>query len=144
MQVPGEYIEIEITERHKINDFAVFADNLRPLRALGITITLDDLGTEYSSLQRMLECNIDVIKIDKYFVQKIGHKNAELVIELLIDLGQKMHIEVIAEGVEAQSQLDYLLSKGCSIIQGFYYAKPMSEEQILGHINLNNISKNRS
>ena len=144
MQVPGEYIEIEITERHKINDFAVFADNLRPLRALGITITLDDLGTEYSSLQRMLECNIDVIKIDKYFVQQIGHKKAELVIELLIDLGQKMHIEVIAEGVETKSQLDYLLRKNCSVIQGFYYAKPMSEEQILGYINSNNISKNRS
>jgi diguanylate cyclase (GGDEF)-like protein len=134
MQVPGEYIEIEITERHKINDFTVFADNLRPLRALGITITLDDIGTEYSSLQRMLECNIDVIKIDKYFVQQIGHKKAELVIELLIDLGQKMHIEVIAEGVETKSQLDYLLRKNCSVIQGFYYAKPMSDIEIFDYL----------
>ena len=134
MQVPGEYIEIEITERHKINDFAAFADNLRPLRALGITITLDDLGTEYSSLQRLLECNIDVIKIDKYFVQQIGHKKAELVIELLIDLGQKMQIEVIAEGVETRPQLDYLLSKGCSVIQGFYYAKPMPDKEMSNYL----------
>ena len=77
---------------------------------------------------------IDVIKIDKYFVQQIGHKKAELVIELLIDLGQKMHIEVIAEGVETKSQLDYLLRKNCSVIQGFYYAKPMSDIEIFDYL----------
>ncbi|MDP6969424.1 MAG: EAL domain-containing protein [Gammaproteobacteria bacterium] len=130
MQVPGDCIEVEITERHKISDFSTFIDNLAQLRKTGITITLDDLGTEYSSLQRMLECDVDVIKIDKYFVQKIGQKKSELVIGLLIDLARKMQIDVIAEGVETQAQLEFLLRSGCSVIQGFYYAKPLSEQEI--------------
>jgi sensor c-di-GMP phosphodiesterase-like protein len=71
-----------------------------------------------------------VIKIDKYFVQKIGQKKSELVIGLLIDLARKMQIDVIAEGVETQAQLEFLLRSGCSVIQGFYYAKPLSEQEI--------------
>ena len=125
LEVPGNCIAIEVMERYAIKDFVNYADNISQLRAKGISIMLDDLGTEHSSLQRMLESDVDVVKIDQYFVQHIGEKRAETVIKSLIGLATGMGVRVIAEGVETQEQLGFLLHNGCFSIQGYIHARPM-------------------
>ena len=95
---------------------------------------LDDLGTEHSSLQRMLETEADIIKIDQYFIQRIGDKRIETVIIALIGFGKDLDFLVLAEGVETQEQLDFLMQHGCYLIQGYIHAHPMSSTDVKSYL----------
>jgi EAL domain-containing protein (putative c-di-GMP-specific phosphodiesterase class I) len=106
-------------------------DVLRRLRALGVSIAMDDFGTGYSSLSSLQAFPFDKIKIDRQFVEQLGErKQAAMIVRSVLGLGKSLDIPVLAEGVETAQQLEFLSSEDCGQVQGFYFGRPASSEQI--------------
>lgn len=126
-----EYLELEITESIAINEANDIADILNRLKKLGVSISIDDFGTEYSSLSRLKLLPLDRIKIDMQFVQGIeGSEKDRAITKVIINLAKSLGLEVMAEGVESTSQSEFLNRKMCDEVQGYYYYKPMPAEEI--------------
>lgn len=125
--VDASRIQLELTERMLLDSGAGERRILERLKALGLRIMVDDFGTGYSSLSRMQALPIDVIKVDRSFVQDIvsSQEKSELV-RMIISLGQSFNIKVVAEGVETGEQLARLRELGCDYAQGFYLGIPMN------------------
>ncbi len=125
-------VVLEITEDTLLSDMRQSSSTLQQLHGAGFLIALDDFGTGQSSLSHLRAFPIDIIKIDREFVQDIGEdeQDAKLVSAILL-MGQELGKEVIAEGVEQQQQLDFLASRGCHMIQGFLFSRPLPETDYL-------------
>lgn len=118
---------LEITETVLLEDLAVMARRLTALKALGIKIAVDDFGTGYSSLNDLQRLPVDVLKIDRTFVAGLGRGEEDLaIIGSLIDMGRRMRLTVVAEGVETAEQLAVLRDLDCDIAQGFHMARPLA------------------
>lgn len=127
--LPGDAIELEVTESVFSEDNNHHTPILRALRKLGIKVAIDDFGTGYSSLQRLKNLPIDNVKIDKCFVDNIEHdKNDAAIIKAIILLSETFNIELIAEGIETQEQANKLCELGCYNHQGFLYSKPLNAD----------------
>lgn len=124
-------LELEITENIIMKDPEYIIESLKQLKELGVTIAIDDFGTEYSSLNYIKQLPVDKIKIAMTFIQgiNINHKD-EAIIKVIIVLAKNLGLKVIAEGVETKEQLDFLRDQMCDEIQGYYYYKPMTANQI--------------
>jgi diguanylate cyclase (GGDEF)-like protein len=121
--LPGQALEIEITERFLGGEDDVVADDmLAALKALGVTIALDDFGTGYSSLARLRSFPVDVLKIDRSFVAELDH--APAVADTVIALGRNLGLMVLAEGVETPFQHEWLKAAGCEVASGFLFSRP--------------------
>ena len=104
---------------------------MNELNRLGIKLALDDFGTGYSSLQYLKNFPIDVIKIDRSFVKEIGFdKKDEAIVDTILHMAKNMGKYCVAEGVESKQQLDFLTERGCHLIQGFLFSKPMPAESV--------------
>ena len=124
-------LEFEITESLFMQETDYVLESLNQLNELGIKITIDDFGMEYSSLRYLKLLPIKRIKIDKNFIDGIGTSQMdEAIVTSIVLLAENLKMEVIAEGVETKLQLDFLRSVKCPLIQGFYFSKPLSQEQI--------------
>ncbi|MET1414250.1 bifunctional diguanylate cyclase/phosphodiesterase [Roseibium sp. HPY-6] len=122
---PPERLVLEITESVFLRDFGSASEKLQKLRNLGIKISLDDFGTGYSSLSYLRKYKFDKIKIDKSFVDEIGERSDGLaIISAVIALAHNLGLEVTAEGVERQFQVDALRTLGCDTLQGYFFGKP--------------------
>ncbi|MDC7221334.1 MAG: EAL domain-containing protein [Spirochaetales bacterium] len=127
----SQYLELEITEGIAMGDSLAVQKTLHELSDMGITISIDDFGTEYSSLSRLKQMPVDRIKIDKQFVQGINlSQNDESITGFIVDLSKSMNLKVIAEGVENPEQMAFLADKACDEIQGFYFYEPLSFEEL--------------
>ena len=130
-EVPPEYIEFEITEGVIMESVGRNIDLLLKLKKLGVSIALDDFGTGYSSLSYLKRLPIDVLKIDKSFVDGIGiDEKSEHIAESIISLSHTLDLKVVAEGVETAEQLDYLVKLKCDSVQGYYFGKPEKFENV--------------
>ncbi len=132
MQVDPKNISLEITESVFASNYQDINKILGELRAAGLHIAIDDFGTGYSSLARERELNVNCIKIDKFFLDKllsVDHKDA--ITCDIISMAHKLGHFVIAEGVEHELQRQYLYDYGCDKIQGFLISKPLDEEEAL-------------
>ena len=139
-KIKPDLLEIELTESILIDDFNLINTKFNELKAMGILISIDDFGTGFSSLSRLQDLNVDFIKIDKLFIDKIGQGSEEnIIIDEIISMCQKMKLKVIAEGVEEKSQVDYLTKHGCDIIQGYYYSKPLPAKKAIEFIKSYNL-----
>lgn len=131
-EVNSANLKIELTETVFSNHFEQINGKFDELRKMGIKIALDDFGTGYSSLARERELNIDYMKIDKYFIDKLLFINKEAKITGdIISIGHKLGHRVIAEGVEQEEQRQYLLEHNCDFIQGYLFSKPLTKERAL-------------
>ena len=129
--IPPEYIEFEITEGVIMQSVSRNIELLLNLKKLGVSIALDDFGTGYSSLSYLKRLPIDVLKIDKSFVDGIGvDEKSEYIAESIIKLSHSLDLKVVAEGVETKEQLGYLDKMKCDIAQGYYFSKPEKFEII--------------
>lgn len=130
-QLSPKYLELEITESLAISDASTILNPLNKLRDLGISISIDDFGTEYSSLSRLNQMPIDRIKIDKQFIEGLTfRKSDESITNFIVELSKNMGVKVIAEGVETDTQLSFLADICCDEIQGYYFYKPMCFDDI--------------
>ena len=121
-------IDLEITESATVEAGIDIIEIMNKMKKLGFLISIDDFGTGYSSLSTLQDMPADILKIDKSFVDRIG-KNEKNMVDYILTMAKELKLTTIAEGVETKEQKDYLLEKGCDIIQGYYYAKPMPEEE---------------
>jgi len=126
------FLEFEITESVLIDEFDIINEKLEEIKKMGISISLDDFGTGFSSFSRLRELNIDAVKIDKYFINKISYKNEDdLITADIISMSHKIGLTVIAEGVEEMRQKEYLKEHGCDIIQGYLLSKPLPQNKAI-------------
>lgn len=129
MQVNSNNIEIEITESIFSSNYDGVNSLLSELKSVGIRISIDDFGTEYSSLARERELNVNCLKIDKFFIDKLLTLNEdEAIVGDIISMAHKMGHYVIAEGVEEEGQLKYLKEHDCDKVQGYLIAKPLGAD----------------
>lgn len=120
------YLELELTENIAIHKSSYIISVLNGLKRLGLFISIDDFGTEYSSLSRLKLLPIDQIKIDKQFIDGIaGNKKDQAIVNTIIQLAKNLGLSVIAEGAETEAQINFLKDKKCDTVQGFFYYKPM-------------------
>ncbi len=125
------YLELEITESVLIENFKSVSDKLKLLKEHGIRISLDDFGTGFSSLSYLMRLPIDTLKIDKSFIDTVLTDNSTRIItESIIEMVKALGFESIAEGVEEESQYQYLNTIGCDVIQGYLLGRPQPPEQL--------------
>jgi sensor c-di-GMP phosphodiesterase-like protein len=119
-------IVLEVTERQPLESLTETRRVVAALQGLGVRIAIDDVGTGHSGLSYMLKLGVDIIKIDKMFIDSLGtDRNSNTIIETLIDLAQNMRMEVVAEGVETFEQVVHLRELGIRAAQGFVFAPPL-------------------
>ena len=129
--VPRELIELEITESASVYKGIDLKQITKDMKQKGFTIALDDFGTGYSSLNMLQDLSIDVLKIDKSFIDRIGESN---LVKYIINMAKDFNIKTVAEGVETKEQIDILKNMGCDMAQGYYYAKPLSREDFVEYL----------
>ncbi|WP_350283127.1 EAL domain-containing protein [Nitrosomonas sp.] len=135
--LPAERLMLEITENAVISDLPRAAEALVRLKALGVAIALDDFGTGYSSLSLLRELPLDILKIDKSFIQSIeqdhcgGEKFDFAIARAIIALGDNLGLRVIAEGVETERHMEFLRRHRCYLQQGYYFSRPLSTTQLM-------------
>ncbi|MDL2235919.1 bifunctional diguanylate cyclase/phosphodiesterase [Christensenellaceae bacterium OttesenSCG-928-L17] len=123
---PLQFVEIEITESALTDAGEAMVNLLFALRQMGFTISMDDFGTGYSSLNALRELPVDILKIDKEFINESDtSERGRIIIRNVISMAKELNITTISEGVERGSQLDFLLESGCDIGQGYLFEKPM-------------------
>lgn len=119
-------LEVEITESIIMNDPEIIRQRLKEFASLGIKVALDDFGTGYSSLRYITELAINKIKIDQSFIRKIPADPIQnAIVQAIVSLSRAFNVEVIAEGVETEEQVNSLKTWQCDTVQGYYYGKPM-------------------
>lgn len=124
-----EFLVLEITESILIKSLKNNIKKLEELKKIGVKVALDDFGKGYSSLSYLMNLPIDILKIDKSFVDDITKDlKKQYIINTIISLAQKIDLEVVAEGVEFKEQYEILKKQNCDKIQGYYFSKPLSEE----------------
>ncbi|HET8971808.1 MAG TPA: EAL domain-containing protein, partial [Pseudolabrys sp.] len=119
-------VVLEVTERDPIENFTETRQTIAALQGLGVRIAIDDVGTGHSGLSYMLKLGVDIIKIDKMFVDAIGtDRNSSTIVETLVDLARNMRMDVVAEGVENFEQVMHLRTLGVRAAQGYVFAPPL-------------------
>jgi diguanylate cyclase (GGDEF)-like protein/PAS domain S-box-containing protein len=124
------FLELELTESLFMSDVTPAVELLHRMKALGIKLSIDDFGTGYSSFSYLSRFPIDVLKIDRSFVNDITHDaNDAAIVASIIALAHNLRLSVIAEGVETAEQLDYLRHQGCDEMQGYYFSRPLPAQE---------------
>lgn len=134
----GELVVVEITEGLLLEDRSEITHQLNQLRSIGIEISLDDFGTGYSALSYLKRFHIDYLKIDRSFIKDITvDPDDRAIVESIIVMAKRLGIKLIAEGVETFEQSSLLKANECDMIQGYFYAKPMTEADFLDFVSVN-------
>jgi EAL domain-containing protein (putative c-di-GMP-specific phosphodiesterase class I) len=129
--------EMEITEGLLLNNETRNISILEKMRDSGITIAIDDFGTGYSSMSYLNTMPIDKIKVDRTFIKNYPEYDDGKLAKILIEMAKSLELEVLTEGAETKEQVDYLKNIGCSIVQGYYYSKPLELEAFIAYLKKN-------
>jgi diguanylate cyclase (GGDEF)-like protein len=141
-QINPKHFGIEITESIMMQSIQNTLDTLNQIKALGVTVFMDDFGTGYSSLSYLKEFPIDILKIDKSFVDDIvdESENHGILINTILAMAHSLGIQTVAEGVEDRHQVEFLKRMKCDKIQGYYYSKPLPELEFREYFNAHRTS----
>lgn len=131
-KLPPNLLELEITEGILMDNEEECEIILENFKNMGIKIAIDDFGTGYSSLSYLKKFSVDKIKIDRAFIKDIPKNDNGAIAKVIIELAGILNMGVIAEGVETEEQMDFLLENNCKEFQGFLFSKPLPEEKLLG------------
>lgn len=125
-QLPGSYLELEVTESGLIANEVVARNTLESLSSLGVTLSLDDFGTGYASFNYLKKFPFDAIKVDRSFVQQLEVNDEDKeIVRSIISIAKKLNLEVTVEGIENEQHEAFILREGCDVGQGYLYGKPM-------------------
>ncbi len=127
--------EIEMTERTVMNSASETVSKLVKLKQMGFKLSIDDFGTGYSSLSYLVRFPLDILKIDRSFIQHIcSLDDKQAVVDAIIQMSHRLKMKVVAEGVESAQQVELLKEMGCDYIQGYYYSKPLPINELIDFI----------
>ncbi|ACO47403.1 EAL domain-containing protein [Deinococcus deserti] len=125
-------LEVELTESAVMEDVKESVERMERLRALGVSVAVDDFGTGYSSLSYLQRLPLNVLKIDRTFIQNLGvNATSRSVVQAIVGLAQHLNLECVAEGVETPDEREALIEVGCRYAQGFFFAKPLPAPALL-------------
>lgn len=122
-------LDLEITESMAVHDIENIIAILQLFQEKGITISMDDFGTGYSALSYLRQLPLNIIKIDRSFIKDIGESDDGSIARAVMAMAHSLGLSVIAEGVETEAQLDFILKNNCEEIQGFYYSQPLPADE---------------
>ncbi|WP_105201015.1 bifunctional diguanylate cyclase/phosphodiesterase [Pseudoalteromonas sp. T1lg10] len=130
-KVAPKNLHLELTESMLMGDVGTAISQLHDIKRLGVSISIDDFGTGYSSLNYLKRFPVDVLKIDRSFVQDIPDDPNDMAITAaIIAMAQKLNLNVVAEGVETKEQMEFLKANNCFVVQGYYFSPPLSEQAV--------------
>ena len=136
--IPPSQLELEITEGAIISDIEGTAEKLKSFKATGIRIAIDDFGTGFSTMAHLGKIPADMLKIDKSFVMNYPKQDDGNIASLIIKTAETLNMDVIAEGVETKTQKTFLLQNNCSLMQGYYFSKPLPKSELIKLLNATN------
>jgi EAL domain-containing protein (putative c-di-GMP-specific phosphodiesterase class I) len=126
---------LEITESVLMENLELLLKNIKELTKIGIRFEVDDFGTGYSSLAYLKKLPICALKIDRAFIKDLPEDEEDVSIsKAIISMGHSLGKKIIAEGVEKKEQVEFLKQNGCDYIQGFYYSRPLPEEEFINYL----------
>jgi len=129
-EIDPRFLELELTETILVEHIEDVTEKMQALKRLGIRFAIDDFGTGYSSLAYLKRLPLDRLKIDQSFIRDVTDDPSDaLIVETIIAMATHLELEVIAEGVENEQQLDFLFKRGCAMYQGFFFSRPLTREQ---------------
>jgi diguanylate cyclase (GGDEF)-like protein/PAS domain S-box-containing protein len=127
----SKWLELEVTESQVMKNAELSIKKLKQIHNMGIEVAIDDFGTGYSSLSYLKKLPLDKLKIDQSFIRDIPEDEDDMAItKAIIALGKSLNLTIIAEGVETQEQQEFLVENDCDLIQGFFYSRPIPEDEI--------------
>lgn len=130
-QIPPENLVLELTETAVMQNPEVAISTLSKINSAGVKLAVDDFGTGYSSLNYLKQLPISKLKIDRSFVKDIGvDQNGEAIVKAILALAHSLNLEVVAEGVEEQSQVNFLRGHDCEVLQGYFFSKPVGVDEV--------------
>ena len=130
--VPGKYIQVEITEMSGYNNVDTMLDFIKTLHDYEVTVAIDDFGVGYSSINMLKDYNADIVKIDKSLLNDVEiNFKARMLLENMIKMSQSVGMDVVVEGVETLNQLAYVADIGCNMVQGYFFDKPLPKEDFV-------------
>ena len=152
-----ECLTLEMTESVLLDDSGETLSTLRAIRALGVRLAIDDFGTGYSSLSYLHRFPVDVLKIDRSFIERLSQDGDASLVSTIVRLGHTMNLETVAEGIERPDEMLMLRRQGCTTGQGFHFSQALPADELhallmertrigcprRAHIRLNNASGNR-
>ena len=129
-KLPAKFLELEITEGTVMDNPQAAIDTMLQIRSMGIHLSLDDFGTGYSSLAYLKKFPLNTLKIDKAFVDDIEvSEQGRNMVATIVTIAHNLGMQVVAEGVENNNQLNFLAGLGCEQLQGYLYSKPLAENE---------------
>jgi diguanylate cyclase (GGDEF)-like protein len=130
--VEAKYIELELTESVAIGEAKTCISRMNDLKALGLKLSMDDFGTGFSSLSYLKELPLDVLKIDQSFIRLLGSEtNSQAIVKAILALANGLGMQTVAEGVENNSQVEFLIGHECSVFQGFLFHRPIPAHEFM-------------
>jgi EAL domain-containing protein (putative c-di-GMP-specific phosphodiesterase class I) len=127
----ARYLELELTESLIMQDLDRCVETMKQLQEMGVRFSIDDFGTGYSSLSALKHLPIARLKIDKSFVRELPQREDDRAIVMaVISMSRRLNLNVIAEGVETQAQVDFLCENGCDEVQGYYFSRPVTPAEM--------------
>lgn len=131
------WLEMEVTEGLMMSDTKDVIDQIEALKALGVHFSIDDFGTGYSSLGKLKSMPVSTLKIDKSFIHDINVDNSDYkIVHAITQMAKSLNLDVVAEGIETKEQADLLLDIGCQWLQGYYFFRPISPEELNQYFDL--------
>ena len=141
-EMPAQFFEIEITESVLMHDTSHAISKLKMLSEHGINIAIDDFGTGYSSLSYLQKFPLRTLKIDRAFIEEIEFKDIDAcLVNAIVSIAKGLNLELVAEGVETWTQLEYLRARGCDKVQGFLFSRAVEADQIVGLVRAETTSR---
>jgi diguanylate cyclase (GGDEF)-like protein len=137
--VPAARVTLEVTESALMADVQEVVSKLAQLREFGVKIALDDFGTGYSSLAYLRDLPLDILKIDKSFVDELNNSPKQPLVESMLSIGRHMQLKVVAEGVETQQQLQHLKRMGCQYFQGYFFSRALPKDDFEAWLDKNQV-----
>ncbi|WP_413172255.1 EAL domain-containing protein [Anabaena azotica] len=130
-QFAPKLLELELTETVFIQDTNAIKNKINELRSYGVKLSIDDFGTGYSSFKYLQEFSFNHLKIDRYFISNIDKlENKQSIVKTIIQLAESLNMNIVAEGVETNDELNWLRQNSCSIIQGYLFSRPLTIEDL--------------
>ena len=127
--VPPDLIEFELTETILLEEFTGAKRLIDALRGYGYRVSIDDFGAGYAGIGIWQKMNFDVLKLDRSFLDKRLQERNEAIVPNIIDIAQRLGVEIVCEGVEEETQCEYLMKLGCTVAQGFLFSRPLPAEE---------------
>ena len=131
-KINPKYYECEVIETSMMEHVTRQVGVLNEISDLGVQLAIDDFGTGYAGFNYLRRLNVQKLKIDMEFVSSLfEHKNNEIILSAMMELGHRLNLQVLAEGVETKKQEEWLIENGCDMAQGFYFARPMPFDDLI-------------